>query len=145
MATQPEPVLLTNGDPGFYPALGPFLASHEVHRFIDGVPWDEDTKIWFVLKDTAGQLRGFCAVNQTASRTRRTLLESLYVLPAQEQEEALDTLVQAAVHEFGHDRDLHATVRHHIATAHKKAGFREVKTTKNMTFLVRPADIRSDR
>lgn len=139
---QPEPELLANTDPDFYATLGPYLARREVVRFLDGYPYDDDTKTWFVLKDTDGQVRGFCAVNQTTSRTRRTLLESLYVLPG--HEEALDTLVETAVRAFGHDRDLHATVRHHIATAHKKAGFREVKTTTNMTTLVRPADIRKE-
>ncbi|WP_274036526.1 hypothetical protein [Streptomyces sp. MMBL 11-1] len=143
MTTQPsEPVRLTNADPDFYATLGPYLARHEVYRFIEGYPWDEPTKTWFVLKDTDGRLRGFCAVNQTASRTRRTLLESLYVLPG--HDDALDTLVQAAVRDFGHDRDLHATVRHEVATAHQKAGFHVVKTTKNMTMLVRPADVRRD-
>ncbi|MBK3587842.1 hypothetical protein JHN49_30615 [Streptomyces sp. MBT57] len=41
-------------------------------------------------------------------------------------------------------RDFHATVRHHIAPAQRKAGFREVETTTNMTTLVRPADIRKE-
>lgn len=29
---------LTNADPGFYPAIGPFLASHDVHIALGGVP-----------------------------------------------------------------------------------------------------------
>ncbi|MFI8932538.1 GNAT family N-acetyltransferase [Streptomyces sp. NPDC053474] len=142
MSSHPAIVLMTNTDPAFYRTLGPYLARPDVHKYIEGVPWDEDTKTWLVLNGSDGQMRGFCAVNQTTTRTRRTLLESLYVLPDHRDSNAVDILVQAAVREFGHDRDLHATVHHDIAPAYHKAGFHEVKKTTRMTHLVRPATIR---
>ncbi|MEU8542982.1 hypothetical protein AB0C52_23850 [Streptomyces sp. NPDC048717] len=141
MPAQPDPVLMTNKDAGFYPTLGPYLARHDVHRVLGGVPWDEDTKTWIILKTPGGELRGFCAVNQSASRSRRTMLESLYTLPG--HDDATDELIRTAVKHFGHDRDLHAIVRHDIAPHHEKTGFHAVKTSTNMTTLVRPADIRT--
>ncbi|MCQ1577184.1 hypothetical protein [Streptomyces parvus] len=141
MTAQPDPVLLTNKDPRFYPTLGPYLARHEVHKALGGVPWDEDTKTWIVLKTASGELRGFCAVNQSANRSRRTMLESLYTLPGHDG--ATDQLIRTAIQHFGHDRDLHAIVRHTIAPHHEKAGFHTVKTTVNMATLVRRAAIRN--
>ncbi|MFK0142603.1 hypothetical protein [Streptomyces murinus] len=141
MPTQSDPVFLTNSDPDFYPTLGPYLGRHDVHKVLGGVPWDEDTKTWIVLKAPDGELRGFCAVNQRADRSRRTLLESLYTLPG--HDDAADELIRAAVERFGHDRDLHAVVRHSIAPHHEAAGFHTVKTTVNMATLVRRADIRT--
>ncbi|MFH8257788.1 hypothetical protein [Streptomyces roseolus] len=141
MSAQPDPILLTNSDPDFYPTLGPYLARHDVHKVLGGVPWDEDTKTWIVLKAASGELRGFCAVNQSANRSRRTMLESLYTLPG--HDDVTDELIQTAVQHFGHDRDLHAVVRHAIAPHHEKAGFHAVKTTVNMATLVRRADIRN--
>lgn len=132
---------LRNTDPGFYPALGPFLAAHAVHKALGGVPWDEDTKTWLVYT-RAETVLGFCAVNEG---TRRTLLESLYTPP--EHEHLLPALVQAAVDRFGHDRDLHATVRNEIAPIHQAAGFKTVKEkeTANFTVLVRRADVRNTK
>lgn len=134
-------VELTNTDPDFYPTLGPFLAHHDVHRTLGGVPWDEPTKTWLVA--TAGrQVVGFCAINQ---QRRRTLLESLYVAPDGDHTRTAQQLVRGAVDRFGHDRDLHATVRTEIAqTIHQPCGFAPVKTTTNFTTLVRPASIRKD-
>ncbi len=141
MPAQPDPVLLTNSDPDFYPTLGPYLARPDVHKVLGGVPWDLDTKTWIILKAPDGELRGFCAVNQGADRSRRTMLESLYTLPG--HDEAADELIRAAVEHFGHDRDLHAVVRHSIAPHHETAGFHTVKTTVNMATLVRRANIRT--
>jgi hypothetical protein len=129
---------MTNADPAFYPTLGPFLARHDVHIALGGVPWDEDTKTWLVLTDATGVI-GFCAVNQGP---RRTHLESLYTLPSHNR--AAKQLVRAAVDRFGHDRDLHATVRHAIASAHQAAGFHPVTKKSNFTVLVRPATIRKE-
>ncbi|ATM24667.1 hypothetical protein SMD44_p10168 (plasmid) [Streptomyces alboflavus] len=138
MPKHPKPVLMTQRDPAFYPTIGPFLASRAVHKALGGVPWDDATKTWIVLRTADGTVLGFCGVNQLA---RRTDLESLYTVPG--HEEAAGQLVRTAVKEFGHDRDLHATVRHEIAHHHEAAGFHEVKTTANFSTLVRPATIRT--
>lgn len=126
---------LTNNDPSFYPLVGPFLARHEVHAAIGGVPWDEDTKTWLVAEDR-GQVVGFCAINQK----KRALLESLYVVPGRDAVRA--RLVRAAVKRYGHDRDLHTTVHTEHATVYEEAGFAPVKTTKHFTYLVRGATVR---
>lgn len=127
---------LTQRDPAFYPTLGPFLASHAVHQALGGVPWDEPTKTWFVARHD-GEVVGFCAVNEGS---RRTMLESLYVQP--DHQATAGRLVKTAVDRFGHDRDLHATVRHDISRAHRDVGFASVKETANFVTLVRPATIR---
>ncbi|MGW2416903.1 hypothetical protein ACWCV5_32715 [Streptomyces tubercidicus] len=131
-------VEMTNADPEFYPTLGPFLAAHDVHKMLGGVPWDEPTKTWLVLKAASGVI-GFCAINQGR---RRTLLESLYVTAG--HEDAAAALVNEAAARYGHDRDLHSTVRHEIAPAHKAAGFHPVKEMANFVTLVRPAAIRDN-
>lgn len=129
-------VELTNTDPAFYGLLGPFLARREVHAALGGVPFDDDTKTWIVLKKGTTVL-GFCAVNQMR---RRTLLESLYLTPGHEHRAG--ELVRAAVDRYGYDRDLHATVRYALAGAHTEAGFHRVKDLTNFTVLVRPATVR---
>ena len=124
---------LTNTDRAFYPTLGPFLANREVHKAIGGVPWDDDTKTWLILKDTRKGVLGFCAV---AARGNRTIVESLYTRP--EWRRVAAELVGAAVDRYG-DRDLHATVRHQIAPAYTEAGFEVVRETKQFVTLVRKA------
>lgn len=124
---------LTNADPDFYPTLGPFLGRHEVHNAIGGVPWDEDTKTWLVAEDN-GQVVGFGAINQK----KRTLLESMYT----EHDDVRARLVRAAVERYGHDRDLHTTVRTEHTPIYTRLGFVPVKTTRNFTTLVRAATIR---
>jgi hypothetical protein len=135
MAT--DPVAMTNQDPAFYPTLGPFLARHEVHQALGGVPWDTPTKTWLVIKDATGAVIALCGIDQG---TRRTIVESLYTLPGHEDQ--APHLLAAAVKTFGHDRDLHTTVRHHLVPAHQAAGFHPVKDTTNFTQMVRPAAIR---
>lgn len=139
MNTSPGPVLMTNTHRDFYPTLGPFLARHALHRFLGGVPWDEDTKTWIIYRSAEGDVRGFCAVNQTATRSRRTFLESLYILP--DEEHLAAQLIHTAVKEFGRHRDLHSTVHREIASYHHQAGFATVKETKHFLTLVRPATI----
>lgn len=131
---------LTNKDAEFYPTLGPYLASHDVHTAIGGVPWDEDTKTWLIARD-GDTLAGFCALNEGS---RRSLLESLYVLPGQPKT-VTTRLVNAAVKTWGHDRDLHATVRLEIIDAYRKAGFEPVKELTNFITLVRPASVRKTK
>ncbi|KFG71375.1 hypothetical protein [Streptomyces mutabilis] len=59
------------------PTLGPYLARHDVRKVLGGALWDEDTKTWIVLKTSSNELHGFCAVNQSANRSRSTMRESL--------------------------------------------------------------------
>ncbi|MFJ5817253.1 hypothetical protein ACIQGT_25645 [Streptomyces sp. NPDC093108] len=140
MPPQPKPVFLTKTQPDFYLTIGPYLADHAVHKTLGGVPWDDPTKTWIVLKTPEGDLRGFCAVNELGGRGRRTLLESLYTLPG--HDDAVPELVQIAVKKFGHDRDLRATIRHALVPHYEKAGFQVLKTTVNMAEVIRPASIR---
>lgn len=127
---------LTNHDTAFYPTMGPYLANHDVHRAIGGVPWDEPTKTWLIATNDAGAVTGFAAINDK----KRTLLESLYA-PADDPA-TIAALVQAAVDRFGHDRDLHTTVRRAVADHYTARGFAVVKTLTNFVTLVRPADVR---
>lgn len=60
-------IVLTNTDRAFYPTLGPFLANRDVHKALGGVPWDDDTKTWLVLKDSRRGVMGFCAVTEHAN------------------------------------------------------------------------------
>ena len=126
---------LTNTDAEFYPTLGPFLANPAVHKAIGGVPWDEPTKTWIVA-ERDGQAAGFIAMNSK----KRALLESVYA--AGDDPQILARLLQAAVDRFGHDRDLHATVRHQIAEHFTGHGFAAVKEMTNFVTLVRRADVR---
>ncbi|HBF84953.1 MAG TPA: hypothetical protein DD420_35005 [Streptomyces sp.] len=140
--TQMAPRLtrLTNSDPAFYATLGPFLARREVHKALGGVPWDEDTKTWFVLADHEGVV-AFGAVTQGA---RRTLLESLYIARPDAAPDAATRLITAAVEAFGHDRDLHTKIRNEHVPAYQAVGFHPVKPETNFTALVRPASIRKN-
>lgn len=133
--TGPTLIELTNTDRTFYPTLGPFLARRDVHKTIGGVPWDDDTKTWLVLKDPARGVLGFCAV---AVRGHRATVESLYTADPTHKRVAQE-LVAAAVDRFGARRDLHAVVRHDLAPVYQAAGFTPAKTTVQFTTLVRPA------
>lgn len=127
---------MTNGDPGFYAALGPFLACKDVHKTIGGVPWDEPAKTWLVARE-GEKVVGFLALNEGA---KRSLLESGYTVPGHERIRA--RLVKEAVKRWGHDRDLHTTVRSELVPHYSEAGFAPVKETVHMTTLVRRADVR---
>ncbi|HLU99289.1 MAG TPA: hypothetical protein VKZ89_20840 [Thermobifida alba] len=127
---------LTNADPTFYAILGPYLANHDVHKAIGGVPWDEPTKTWLIASAADGTIAGFAAINHK----KRTLLESLYA--AGDNPDTIALLVQAAVDRFGHDHDLHTTVRRETADHYTTRGFAVVKTLTNFVTLVRPADVR---
>lgn len=129
---------MTNQDKRFYPTMGPFLANKDVHKALGGVPWDEDTKTWIVAK-RGRKVVGFCAINQGS---KRTLLESLYAVD--DNPEVIATLVAAAVERYGHDRDLHTTVRTDIVDHYTNTGFAVAKEKTNFVTLVRGATIRKE-
>jgi hypothetical protein len=132
-----ELIELTNADPDFYPALGPYLANHAVYAALGGTPWDEATKTWIVLRDHEGVI-AFCAVNQLKAST---WLESLYV-DRDTAPHAREDLVAAAVERYGHDRDLRTKIRTENTAAYTAHGFAIVSERGNFTTLVRPATIR---
>lgn len=134
---KPQLIEITNADPAFYRLLGPFLASHAVHKALGGVPWDESAKTWLVLHDDAGVI-AFGAVNQLKTST---WLESFYV-HRKNAAGARERLVAAAVDGYGHDRDLRTKVRTKAAPAYTAAGFAIVAESANFTTLIRPATIR---
>lgn len=127
-------VELTNADRGFYATLGPFLANRDVVKQVGGPIWDDDTKTWFVLKDSKQGVLGFVAV---ALHGRRTTVESLYLRDPSWERVARE-LVGAVVARYG-DRPLYAVVRHASAYAYLDAGFEETGTTTEFTKLTREA------
>ncbi|MCE7081135.1 hypothetical protein [Streptomyces sp. ST2-7A] len=128
---------LTDTHPDFYPTLGPYLANRDVHHEIGGPIWDEPTKTWIIAR-TGTTITGFIGINQG---NRRTTVESLWIAPNAPADTPTH-LINAAVTNFGHDRDLHTVVRNSLADTHTKAGFATLKTTRNFTTMVRPATIR---
>jgi hypothetical protein len=91
-------------------------------------------------RDAGSAVAGFCGVTQNK---RTTVLESLYVAPDHPAHAAtVQALVDAAVQRFGHDRDLHTTIRHAPVPARASAGFATVSALTNFTKMVRPATIR---
>lgn len=139
--TAGAPRALTNTDPDFYPTLGPYLASREVHKFVGDTIWDDPGKTWYVLAGP-DRLRGFCAV--TPHGRTRWVVESLYLTDPDDRT-AAQRLVATAVRDFGRDRHLHATVRHEHAYAYEKAGFHPAGETRNFTKLIRPATLTQDK
>jgi hypothetical protein len=133
---------LTNTDPAFYPTLGRYLANRDVHKFVGDNIWDDPHKNWLLLTDRDnGTLLGFCAV--TPHNRGRWVLESLYTIDHDDRRTAA-RLVREAVKRYGHDRHLHAVVRHEHTHAYAKAGFQPVSELTNFTKLVRPATITKD-
>lgn len=126
---------LTNADRGFYTTLGPFLANRAVHKALGGVPWDDDTKTWLVLKDTTKGVLGFVAV---ATHGTRTTVESLYVTNPRHRRVATE-LVAHAADRYGTRRSLHTVVRAEMAYAYEQAGFTATGETGNFTRMTRPA------
>lgn len=127
---------LTNTDRRFYPTIGPFLANREVHKALGGVPWDDDTKTWLVLKDPKRGVMGFVAVALHANG--RTHVESLYVADSSWKRVASE-LVGHAAGRFGKTRDLHAVTRKDMTYAYLAAGFALTSETKGFDRLTRPA------
>jgi hypothetical protein len=135
-ATGPTLLVLTNADRQFYPTLGPFLAKREVHQQLGGVPWDEDTKTWLVLKDPKRGVMGFVAVALHANG--RSHVESLYLADTSWRRIASE-LVGHAADRYGTSIDLHAVVRRDLAYAYQDAGFLQTGETKQFLRLTRPA------
>lgn len=134
---KPHLVQLTNTDPAFYPTLGPYLARHDVHIALGGIPWDDPTKTWLVLHDPAGVI-GFAAINEHKTST---WLESLFI-DRTDIPRARETLVAAAAERFGHDRDLRTKIRTEAVPAYAGNGFAIIAEKGHFTTLVRPATIR---
>lgn len=131
---------LTHSDPDFYPTLGPYLANRDVHQFVGDTIWDDPNKTWLTATGRNGALTGFCGVTFHA---RRTLAESLYLTNPEDHATAT-ALVAHAVKHYGHDRHLHATVRHQHTYAYTHNDFAAVGETKNFTKLLRAATITKD-
>lgn len=134
---KPELIELTNIDRAFYPTLGPYLANRDVHKQIGGIPWDDDTKSWYVLRDTGAKGRpvlGFAAVTAHGSRT---IVESLYLADPTHKRIATE-LIGYITTCYG-TRDLHAVVRHETAYAYEAEGFQPTGETKDFIRLTRKA------
>lgn len=134
---KPQLITLTNTDRDFYRILGPYLANRQVHKAIGGVPWDDDAKTWYVLRDHAATGRpvlGFVAV---AAHGARTTVESLYLADPAHKRIATE-LVGVATDRHG-GVDLHTVVRHEMAYAYTANGFTAVGETKEFTRLTRKA------
>lgn len=134
---KPQLTVLTNDDPQFYRILGPYLARRDVHKQIGGVPWDDDTKTWYVMRDHGASGRpvlGFVAV---AAHASRTTVESLYLADPAHKRIASE-LVGLAV-----DRhpatDLHTVVRREAVYAYTDNGFTLTGETKDFVRLTRKA------
>jgi hypothetical protein len=134
-------IVLTNTDRRFYPTLGPFLAKRDVHKALGGVPWDDDTKSWLVLKDAKRGVMGFCAV--ALHGNGRTNVESLY-LEDPTWKRVASELVGHAADRFGRTTDLHAVVRFEFEYAYTEAGFTRTGETKEFARLTRPATERGN-
>ena len=53
-------VRMANTGPGFYPLLGPYLASRQVAADLGEQPWDDPGKTWWVMAP-GGAVAGFAA------------------------------------------------------------------------------------
>lgn len=135
---KPTLITLVNTDPVFYKILGPYLANRDVHKQLGGVPWDDDEKTWYVLRDhatTGRPVLGFAAVS---AHSGRTTVESLYLADPAHKRVATE-LVAAIAHTHGKTINLHATVRREAAYAYEAAGFRIDTEKVNFVTLVRDA------
>lgn len=134
---KPQLITLTNTDRDFYRILGPYLANRAVHKQLGGVPWDDDTKTWYILRDHAATGRpvlGFVAV---AAHGSRTTVESLYLADPAHKRIATE-LVGVATDRHG-SSDLHTVVRREMAYAYTANGFHPTGSTKEFTRLTRKA------
>lgn len=127
-------VTMTNQDPRFYAAVGPFLSRRAVVDEVGGTLWDDDDKTWIVaLRD--GAAAGFVSI---ADRRGRLHVESLYTVG--DDTRLADRLVAAAAKKQP-ARVQHAKVKRTRVAHYAQAGFVEVETgsTANYAAMERPS------
>lgn len=86
-----EVVEIDNADPRFYPWLGPFLGSREVHAELGGPVYDDPGKRWWVAR-SGDKVVGFCALHVEGPTVK---LGSAYVIPSARDEGVYSALFEA--------------------------------------------------
>lgn len=110
--------------PDFYQLMGKFFGSRKVAAEVGINIYDDDDKRWFVAFD--GQLVGFASL-------RKNLISDCYVLP-EYRNKGIFTCILRSIQVLSKDK-LKANCTIASKKAFKNAGFIELRSTKNFTFM----------
>jgi L-amino acid N-acyltransferase YncA len=123
-------VPMTHDDPGFYDAVGPWLASRDVAAETGSVLWDDPGKVWSVARSHDGRTLGVAALHRDA-------VCSLYVEPSSRGQMVGFALLRSLVaHATG---PLRATATEDSRDLFTALGFTETGTRGRYSLMRREA------
>lgn len=116
---------MSNANPDFYRMLGPLMGSRQVEKEVGIRLYDDEDKEWYTAWH-GGVFAGVASV-------RGSVVSDCYVKPSFRCNGALTALLSSIVTDSGHS--LKASCTKMSAGVFEKAGFVEVKRTKNFVMV----------
>lgn len=124
---------LTNADPDFYPLVGPFLGSRQVHRDIGNPIWDELGKVWYV----ALQNNVVCGFVAAISQSGGVVFCSDYVVPACRERGVYAELFINRIHDYADEPIITAAVLPAAIKVYASHGFAPIGNRGRYTTMRR--------